>query len=324
MLVLLNSCNSGRLGSFVFGEPLFTPLLRGAHLVTAGGGNQVTFGTADGSYFFTAILNGLAGGADPLRTVPGAATDAAMRGDGAIAVSELHSYLEAEIWRLRNGSVTPRLVTMLPDASDGSFYFFNREFLLDRGAEVAYEPPRPGEITFGAPARPADPTAASAAPDTAEVASRETSDSARSPAAGRTPRGVWVGNGAFVLDAFAVELEIAEGCSMNAPCGMIAVPDVPCRGRLTLIDSRPEGFEFSVDDFDAASDQEKCRPGGGEVLKLLPDGTLSLHRHLFRRDRDTEARQVGRISRAEVPRPNRRATGLARAANGARMRAWLD
>jgi hypothetical protein len=62
---------------------------------------------------------------------------------------------------------------------------------------------------------------------------------------------------------------------LNQPCGTIAVPHVPCRGRITLIDSRSEGFEFHVDQFDAASNQSVCQPGAGEVVQVRPDGTLS-------------------------------------------------
>jgi hypothetical protein len=74
---------------------------------------------------------------------------------------------------------------------------------------------------------------------------------------------------------FTVELEISQDCALSRPCGTIAVPHVPCRGRLTLIDNRSDGFEFNVDQFDATSDQSVCQPGAGEVLQVLPDGKLS-------------------------------------------------
>jgi len=92
----------------------------------------------------------------------------------------------------------------------------------------------------------------------------------------RTLAGSWSGeaveSGGF---SFTVEMQVQPECAMNAPCGTIAVPHVPCRGRLTLIAQSPDGYEFGVDQFDSSSDVNICTPGGGEVVKLLPDGTLS-------------------------------------------------
>jgi hypothetical protein len=72
---------------------------------------------------------------------------------------------------------------------------------------------------------------------------------------------------------FTVELEVTSNCAINRSCGTITVPHVPCSGRITLIDSRSEEFEFSVDQFDSAS-AEACKPGAGEVFKPRADGTL--------------------------------------------------
>lgn len=71
-----------------------------------------------------------------------------------------------------------------------------------------------------------------------------------------------------------IEVEITAGCAPGAACGWIAVPDVPCKGRLTLVGPDPNGFEFQVDRFDASSNAQKCQPGGGEVLRALGDGTV--------------------------------------------------
>jgi hypothetical protein len=88
--------------------------------------------------------------------------------------------------------------------------------------------------------------------------------------------GHWVGEaGEPGGTRFEVEFEVEPDCAMNRPCGWIAVPHVPCRGRLTLIDSRAEGFEFYVDEFDAASDRSICRPRAGEMLLARPDGAVS-------------------------------------------------
>lgn len=72
---------------------------------------------------------------------------------------------------------------------------------------------------------------------------------------------------------FTVEVEVLSGCGMNRSCGTISVPQVPCRGRITLIGSRPEGYEFSVDQFDSGS-APSCTAGAGEVLKSRTDGML--------------------------------------------------
>jgi hypothetical protein len=88
--------------------------------------------------------------------------------------------------------------------------------------------------------------------------------------------GHWAGEaGAPGGTRFKVEVEVKPDCGMNRPCGWIAVPHGSCRGRLTLIDSRAEGFEFHVDGFDARSDGSVCQPRAGEVLLAQPDGTLN-------------------------------------------------
>jgi hypothetical protein len=72
-----------------------------------------------------------------------------------------------------------------------------------------------------------------------------------------------------------IEVEITAGCARNAACGWIAVPDVPCRGQITLVGPDPAGFEFRVDRFDASSDAQRCQPGGGEVLRPVGDGAMA-------------------------------------------------
>jgi hypothetical protein len=89
----------------------------------------------------------------------------------------------------------------------------------------------------------------------------------------------WKGSWTGVVQApgeapFAVQVTIAEGCALNSPCGSIRVPK--CVGRLTLARLGDAGeAEFNVADFDASSDPEVCKPGGGEVLKAGADGTLT-------------------------------------------------
>jgi hypothetical protein len=74
---------------------------------------------------------------------------------------------------------------------------------------------------------------------------------------------------------FQVELQVLPACALNAFCGTIAVPHVPCHGRLTLIGEQENGYEFNVDRFDRLSDVSVCTPGAGEVIAPLADGTLS-------------------------------------------------
>ena len=71
-----------------------------------------------------------------------------------------------------------------------------------------------------------------------------------------------------------IEIEIKGDCASGAACGWIAVPDVPCKGQLSLVGPDPNGFEFKVDGFDAASDAQRCQPGGGEVLRATGDGAV--------------------------------------------------
>ncbi len=71
-----------------------------------------------------------------------------------------------------------------------------------------------------------------------------------------------------------VEVEITAGCAPGAACGWINVPDVPCKGQISLVGPDPNGLEFQVDRFDPSSDPGRCQPGGGEVLRAAGDGTV--------------------------------------------------
>ena len=74
-------------------------------------------------------------------------------------------------------------------------------------------------------------------------------------------------------EPYTVRVTLTKECALNAVCGTIRVPK--CAGRLTLARLSEGAAEFNVDDFDASSDPAVCKPGGGEVLKALPDGTLA-------------------------------------------------
>jgi hypothetical protein len=117
---------------------------------------------------------------------------------------------------------------------------------------------------------PANPAAASPPAPTAEL--RTSAPAAADPASWK---GAWTGVAQAPGEApFAVQVTIAEGCALNAPCGTIRVPK--CVGRLTLARLAADGeAEFNVADFDASSDPAVCKPGGGEVLQAAADGTLT-------------------------------------------------
>jgi hypothetical protein len=72
----------------------------------------------------------------------------------------------------------------------------------------------------------------------------------------------------------SIEVEISGDCASGAACGWIAVPEVPCKGAISLVGPDPNGFEFKVDHFDASSDAQRCQPGGGEVLRATGDGSV--------------------------------------------------
>jgi hypothetical protein len=87
--------------------------------------------------------------------------------------------------------------------------------------------------------------------------------------------GSWIGSAQAPGEArFKVELAISPGCAKDKACGTISVPSVPCKGRITLAEVRPEGAEFSVDQFEAGS-AAACQPGAGEVFRETPEGALA-------------------------------------------------
>ncbi|TCS16675.1 hypothetical protein [Caulobacter sp. BK020] len=72
-----------------------------------------------------------------------------------------------------------------------------------------------------------------------------------------------------------IEVEILASCGPGVACGWITVPDIPCRGRLSLLGPTVEGLEFQVDGFEAGSDPKQCQPGAGEVLRATDDGGVA-------------------------------------------------
>ena len=181
---------------------------------------------------------------------------------------------------------------LTPTGSPGGFFFLDRNRQIANGNAEKLTGNWWGGLAFGEAPATGDTTGENSQPTTANPGSSvqtlgdystvqqrlaeatATNGDAASGVAGLAGR--WSGRAAEPGGApFPVEFDITSDCAMNKTCGTIAVPAVPCRGRLTLIDSRPEGFEFNVDDFDDASDKSVCQPGAGEVVKALSDGTLS-------------------------------------------------
>ncbi len=261
VLALINACygvDFHRL-SLAFGpEAPSLPSREGAHAITAGGAGEVTwhdpdFGDGDGpkgSIFFEAVLAALDGRADALPR------------DGIVTVGELETYLKTTVSRFTDEKQNPTGGDLVATRSPGSFFFFDR----NRQMEHANATPLKGEwwssISFGKPADQAKPEDVTTKPPTATGIAALTgkwSGTAKEPGG----------------DSFPIEVEIRSGCVLNQPCGTIAVPAVPCRGRITLVDSRDDGFEFGVDQFDAKSNRDVCQPGAGEIFNANADGTLA-------------------------------------------------
>ena len=112
----------------------------------------------------------------------------------------------------------------------------------------------------------------------APAAASRSSPSPSAPATTVADPASWAGGWMGAAQApgeepYTVRVTLTKECALSAVCGTIRVPK--CAGRLTLARLSDGTAEFNVDDFDASSDPAVCKPGGGEVLKALPDGTLA-------------------------------------------------
>ncbi len=275
VLALINACYGAEFLSFPFGgdaNQTSLPTREGAHAITAGSSGELTysnqkFGDGDGrkgSIFFEAVLAALDGRADKLPE------------DGIVTVGELETYVRSTISTFTKEQQNPTGGDLMSTRSPGGFFFLDRNRQIDNHNATQLKGEWWGGLAFGGSAQ-SDQTAPAVEPpsDTAaasqQVASLEPGGSDLGALAGS-----WAGDAAEPGGTpFRVEIDVAADCAMNKACGTIAVPGMPCRGRITLIDSRAEGYEFSVDDFGASSDKSVCQPGAGEVVKPLPDGTLA-------------------------------------------------
>ena len=285
MLALINSCYGADFLSFPFGDdatrtPL--PAREGAHAITAGSTGELTwsdqnFGDGDGrkgSIFFEAVLAALDGRADRLPE------------DGIVSVGELETYIRSTISTFTKERQNPSGGDLMSTRSPGGFFFLDRNRQIENGNATPLDGEWWGGVSFG-DAAPPPPIEVDTSGD---VASRPL-DPFDSDAEVLEPMpeipplapplaqlaGNWTGvatepNGF----RYTVEVEFGSNCDYDAgPCGGIAVPHVPCRGKISLENIRDDGFEFNVSDFDASSDTSICQPGAGEVFKALPDGTLA-------------------------------------------------
>ena len=110
----------------------------------------------------------------------------------------------------------------------------------------------------------------SAAPPSAPPAAA----TSQSTASADVIAGRWAGTATDEKNqSFRIEVDIAEGCVMNARCGTISVSHVPCKGAIYLNNLSAGDYEFRVDNFDSSS-AKTCEPGAGEHFQPGPDGTL--------------------------------------------------
>ena len=155
-LALINACNSGAFFSRrPFGSTagaataggIYFPKNGGAHAITAGGSNQLTWHDPKlgrGSVFFEKVLAGLGGQADMFPIYPDG-----HRGDGVITVDEIATYLREEVSLATNQAQIPIPADLALNRSLGGFFFLNRQRMIANGV-VPEWPPRRG-TSFGGP-----------------------------------------------------------------------------------------------------------------------------------------------------------------------------
>jgi len=145
-LALINACHSGAfLNRLPFGNPgqpnaggVYIPREPGAHAITAGGSNQLTWhlpALGKGSVFFEKLLAGLGGQADLFPVYPDG-----HRGDGVITVDEIATYLREEVSLATNHMQVPLPADLALNRSIGGFFFLNRQRMVDKGVVPQWNP----------------------------------------------------------------------------------------------------------------------------------------------------------------------------------------
>lgn len=118
VLALINACYGGEFSKSAFGNPPSTPTRKGAHAITAGGTDELTWhdpAFGEGSIFFEAVIAGVEGRADKLPE------------DGIVTINELETYLKATISRFTDEKQNPRAGDLDPKGSPGGFFFLSRD-----------------------------------------------------------------------------------------------------------------------------------------------------------------------------------------------------
>jgi uncharacterized caspase-like protein len=139
-LILINACYSGAfLSRRPFGNTsrsnvaggIYFPKNGGAHAITAGGSNQLSWHDpklGKGSVFFEKLLAGLGGQADTFPINPDGS-----RGDGVITVDEIATYLQEEVRFATNQEQIPVPADLALNRSLGGFFFLNRQKMIANG-----------------------------------------------------------------------------------------------------------------------------------------------------------------------------------------------
>jgi TPR repeat protein len=154
-LVLINACYSGAFLSRrpfgnVSGQPaggIYYPKNGGAHAITAGGSNQLSWHDpklGKGSVFFEKLLAGLGGQADTYPIYPDG-----HRGDGIITVDEIATYLREEVSLATNQSQIPIPADLALNRSLGGFFFLNRQKMIANGVVPEWNPKRATPFGIG-------------------------------------------------------------------------------------------------------------------------------------------------------------------------------
>lgn len=142
-LALINACHSGAFlsrRSFGGSGGIYFPKYGGAHAITAGGSDELTWHDpklGKGSVFFEKLLAGLGGQADTFPVYPDG-----HRGDGIITVDEIATYLREEVSLATNQSQIPIPADLALNRSLGGFFFLNRQRMVAEGIVPDWNPSR--------------------------------------------------------------------------------------------------------------------------------------------------------------------------------------
>jgi Sel1 repeat len=148
-LALINACYSGAfLSRRAFGDStgprpaggIYYPKNGGAHAITAGGSNQLSWHDpklGKGSVFFEKLLAGLGGQADVYPIYPDG-----HRGDGLITVDEIATYLREEVGLATNQEQIPIPADLALNRSLGGFFFLSRQKMIANGVVPEWSPKR--------------------------------------------------------------------------------------------------------------------------------------------------------------------------------------